>query len=34
MYGCTDPNEAYDLFYTMFLEVCNKHAPIEEISFT
>ena len=27
-------NEAYELFYTMFLEVCNKHAPIEEISFS
>ena len=34
IYDCTDPNEAYELFYTMFLEVCNKHAPIEEISFS
>ena len=30
----TDPNEAYELFYTMLLEVCNKHAPIQEMSFS
>ena len=33
IYKCTDPDEAYELFYTIFLEVCNKHAPVQEVSF-
>ena len=31
VYDCNEPNEAYNIFYTMFLEVCDNHAPIEEI---
>ena len=31
VYDCFEPNEAYDKFCEMFLEVCDKNAPIEEI---
>ena len=31
VYDCNETNEAYNIFYTMFLEVCDKHGPIEEI---
>ena len=30
VYECTEPNDAYSKFHNVFLEICDKHAPIEE----
>ena len=30
VYECTEPNDAYSKFHNIFLEICDKHAPIEE----
>ena len=34
IYSSNNSNDAYELFYTSFIDVCNKHAPIEETTFS
>ena len=34
IYSSNNSNDAYKLFYTSFIDVCNKHAPIEETTFS